>query len=547
MTKAKYILQIMIIISILLSGCTGETPVVVPTETEQPFVEFITPTPQIVTDENTDLCIVQQLPQGFSSKLSTDNEITQCTVKPAAIQLEIGSAQIVSEWIYALAAPYFTIDDNIGANLLKQAWLQGSQSGVMISHLMVDQSTYDVFSSLWGVPDAEFVLITTYDEMKSTAKEDVTNWAIIPFEQIEPVWKIITIDDQSPLRKDFKSENYALKAPISLSFTAIDPTITVESLVTKLDIPSTNRDASKLATVLLTGVTALVRGTADVMEKKGMTYPADEIRPWFLEADIVHISNEIPFAINCPPPFPRSDELVFCSKPEYIELLESISTDVVEISGDHFQDWGPEATLYTIDMYNEEGWKYYGGGVNLTDGLKPLKLEVNGNKIAFIGCNAKGGGYAGASDTHPGAAECDFDYMTDQIRQLREEGYLPIITFQHLEYYSYKAHPILVDDFHKVSDAGAVIVSGSQAHQPHAIEFYNGSFLHYGLGNLFFDQLNETPDTDKAFIDRHVFYDGKYLGTELLTIQFIDLAKSRPMTIEERQLLLYNVFKESKY
>jgi poly-gamma-glutamate capsule biosynthesis protein CapA/YwtB (metallophosphatase superfamily) len=36
-----------------------------------------------------------------------------------------------------------------------------------------------------------------------------------------------------------------------------------------------------------------------------------------------------------------------------------------------------------------------------------------------------------------------------------------------------------------------VIVSGSQAHQPHGFEFYNGSLIHYGLGNLFFDQYNE--------------------------------------------------------
>ena len=60
-------------------------------------------------------------------------------------------------------------------------------------------------------------------------------------------------------------------------------------------------------------------------------------------------------------------------------------------------------------------------------------------------------------------------------------------------------------------DAGATIVSGSQAHHPMVMEFYGGSFIHYGLGNLFFDQMyNETypilQGTRKEFIDRHVFY-----------------------------------------
>ena len=38
-------------------------------------------------------------------------------------------------------------------------------------------------------------------------------------------------------------------------------------------LPSGNRDADKLTTVLVTGVTALVRGTAYLMETNGMTYP----------------------------------------------------------------------------------------------------------------------------------------------------------------------------------------------------------------------------------------------------------------------------------
>ncbi len=415
----------------------------------------------------------------------------------------------------------------------------------MFTHLMVEQNTYDVFAALWGKPNGDFVSVLSLDEMKAQTKADPTNWAILPFENIEPDWKIISIDNQSPLRKDFSMEDYALQIPISLiPLQQTDP-VSLQTMSADLKLPFTNRDSEKLTTILVTGVTALVRGTANTMEQRGMTYPADDIRPWFLEADIVHISNEIPFAKNCPQPYPRINDLVFCSQTEYIELLESISTDVVELSGDHFQDYGPEATLHTIDLYNQEGWKYYGGGINQADAQKPLKLEDHGNKIAFIGCNAKGGAYAGASETTPGAADCDFDYITEQIKQLRADGYLPIVTFQHLEYYSYLAHPILQEDFHRVADAGAVIVSGSQAHQPHAIELRNGSILHYGLGNLFFDQLFETPETGKAMIDRHIMYDGRYINTELLTIQFINLARSRPMTLEERQLLLSNVFQAS--
>ena len=37
-------------------------------------------------------------------------------------------------------------------------------------------------------------------------------------------------------------------------------------------------------------------------------------------------------------------------------------------------------------------------------------------------------------------------------------------------------------------------------------------------------------ETRQAFIDRHVFYDGKYLGVELLTTLLEESARPRPMT-----------------
>jgi len=134
------------------------------------------------------------------------------------------------------------------------------------------------------------------------------------------------------------------------------------------------------------------------------------------------------------------------------------------------------------------------------------------------------------------------DVMTAQIKAAKADGYIPIVTFQHLEYYDYAASPYLVPDFHQVAEAGAAIVSGSQAHQPHAFEFYRGAFLHYGLGNLFFDQYGEGYAQRQAFIDRYVIYDGRVISTDLITIMFVDMARPRLMLPEERQELLETIF-----
>ncbi|NLC12884.1 MAG: CapA family protein, partial [Chloroflexi bacterium] len=254
-----------------------------------------------------------------------------------------------------------------------------------------------------------------------------------------------------------------------------------------------------------------------------------------------------PFATDCPEPqWVQEVDLVFCSDDSYIDLLKEIGTDVVELTGDHFSDWGPEAMLHTLDVYDSEGWSYYGGGKDIEEARAALKMELNGNKIAFIGCNAKAPGYATASETNPGAYHCDMEYMVSTIKELRAEGYMVISTFQHDEIYLWQPEPNMVADFRQLAEAGATIVSGSQAHQPHIYEFWEDSFIHYGLGNLFFDQLGWYDDSDKAFIDRHVFYDGKYLGVELLTTQFFNWSTPTWMTPEARAELLTRLFQYSQ-
>jgi poly-gamma-glutamate synthesis protein (capsule biosynthesis protein) len=347
------------------------------------------------------------------------------------------------------------------------------------------------------------------------------------------------VDGLSPIRRDFDLRSYRLKVPISLY--SDEPEL-VALIQSNFEIPPSNLDPQKMTIVAMTGVTALVRATAYAMEQRGMTYPAQDIRDWLRNADITHISNEVPFAVDCPYPDPVQADVRFCSRDHTIQLLEDIGTDVLELTGDHFQDWGADAMFHTLDLYRERGWLYYGGGADLADGRKALLIENHTNRIAFIGCNAKGGSFAQAGETEPGAAACDLDWMGGEISRLKQEGTLVIATFQHHEYYTYAAQPDQQRDFRQMAEAGAVIVSGSQAHQPQGMEFLNGSFIHYGLGNLFFDQYGVCEACRQGLIDHHVFYDGRYISTELSPIQFVDYARSRPMTFEEANDLLQALF-----
>jgi Bacterial capsule synthesis protein PGA_cap len=436
-------------------------------------------------------------------------------------------------WVYALVAPFPTVTDGVQIDEILHTWV-GQPSGAFAGRpLWMDAPTLAAFSALWGTPAAGAVRVVQADQLADSAWAARPAWAIIPFEQLEPRWKVLSVDGQSPIHNDFDPASYPLKIAFSLQPAAFN-------------LPSTNRDSHKLTVLAMTGVTAMARATADRMEKNGVLYPGKYVDSVLRAADITHISNEVPFDPACPTPDPWTLSLRFCSNPGYIALLQDAGADVIELTGNHLQDDGEANLDLTLEMYQKAGMKYYGGGRDLQDAYKPALLENNGNKLAFVGCDYPGPPNNWATDTSGGAAPCDFDKLTLEISQLRAQGYLPIMTFQYQEYY--QPNPTYEEeaDFRRMAKAGAVIVSGSQGHEPAAMEILNGAFIHYGLGNLFFDQMFSLP-TRELFIDRHVFYDGKYINTELLSYIIEDFSQPRPMTVLERAQFLASIFKVAGY
>jgi poly-gamma-glutamate synthesis protein (capsule biosynthesis protein) len=523
------------------ASATVEIPTLAPTITPMPPTSVPTPVvlnaAQVWASPATPLILREKFQSWGFQILATEQASANLYIDVA--QTSAG-AMHVSTWTYALVAPFPTLIDDVASQELLAAW-SGTAFGPFVGiPLLMEESTLQTFTELWGPPVEGAVQVVPSDQLLDTAWNQMPSWAIIPFEEIEPKWKVLTIDGQSPIQKKFDPIVYPLT--VNYRLMCVDQC----QIPGGMDFSYQNRDPNKLATVIMTGVTALVRATAKTMNTKGILYPGEEIRDLMREADVTHINNEVPFFTGCPEPDPNQPDQVFCSEPRYMELLTDMGVDVIELSGDHFADYDAVAMYETLDIYKQNNLPYYGGGYNLADGRKPLLMEVNGNKIMFIACNYKTI-YASATDTVPGAVPCDFDYMTEQIRYYRSQGYLPISSFQYHEFDSPEARPQQMIDFRRMAEAGALIVSGSQAHVPQVMEFYNGGFVHYGLGNLFFDQIAKRGPhlTENEFIDRHVFYDGKYLGVELFTMRLIDYAKPRYMTPVERDKLLTMYFNAS--
>lgn len=540
----------LILLTLLASACSGIFPGLTSGSDQHPL-----PLPQATTTAThvpfAGAWFSQALPAEMLKETGAVNLEKAADRSTAAVivapQMEAGSGlTLVSEstWVYALVGPFFEVRDGISLSDLQQVWLGGASEGLAGIRLVMEDSTKSAFTLLWGEPSQNTVLVKGAGEILDSTWNEKDAWAIVPFESIEPKFKVLKIDGLSPLDKPLNLESYPLIVRFGLYVHPEAGSATSEQVNTLKDsLPLTNRDESRMTVLIMSGTTALTRATAYKIDLKGAEYVISGVKDWFLAADLRHVSNEVSFDQNCPKADPNSSSMRFCSQPSYIEVLKGLGINVVELTGNHENDYGPEAFAETVKTYQQLGWTIFGGGLTPEDARQPALVENNGNKIAFIGCNPVGPANAWVNDTRAGVAKCDPEYYYGQIKTLKEQGYVVVATFQHQEVYQYMYDDYYRADFRQAAESGADIVSGAQAHYPMGFEFKNNALIHYGMGNFMFDQMDyPVVGTRREFIDRHVIYDGRYINTELLTALLTDYSRPRPMEPEERTQFLTDLF-----
>ena len=307
----------------------------------------------------------------------------------------------------------------------------------------------------------------------------------------------------------------------------------------------------------MSGVVAISRGLASKMDSlKNYSYPAQSIGGFLGDADLTHVSNESSFVQGCT----SYSGMRFCSRPEHLETLKKSGVDIVELTGNHNNDFGASNNAKSIQMIKDLGWDYFGGGVDITDASKILYKEVKGSKIAFVGYNYYDtmlGTAAIATSTRAGANSYSEEKLASDISKAKENADVVIVTFQFQECYSYPPSdviypicykPLSSPDqkgvFRKAVDLGADIVVGTQAHQPQTYEVYNGGMIYYGLGNLYFDQ-HKWIGTRQGLILSLYIQDGKFLQSRL-TPTYMDRNLIPRLASESEGNLLLDLLKKAR-
>lgn len=474
------------------------------------------------------------------------------------VQFDKENQAITSTWMYVPVVTFDNLKETIQFSSIESFW-KGFPDGLKYltdtdeaPTLLVSSDTYAALEFILGTPKENTpVEVVPADAISTLLWERRPNvWAIEAFDQLSPDMKVLTMDGVYIFGDNFNLDTYPLKAKIAMSGTEKAMGNATEDFLELKTWQSSNRDPNKMTRIVLSGVTAMTRATAHKMETLGITYPANGIMDFVGDAHVFHTSNEVAFSEMCPPADPFLSTTIFCASDEYMGLLKFIGLTVVELTGNHVNDYGPGAFRHSLDLYDKEGIGTFGGGRTPEDARDAYVVEVNGNKIAFIGCNVPGPFKAWASEEREGAAKCDEAYLEEELPRLAAENDIVIMTVQQWEFYRYSVGGEQLRQFTRYSELGADIVIGSQAHQPQGFSFIprtdgqSPSFLHHGLGNLFFDQMAQIG-TRQMFIDKLIVYDGKLISVVLYTGLIEDYCCARPMTLEERTSFLDIIFQAS--
>jgi len=193
--------------------------------------------------------------------------------------------------------------------------------------------------------------------------------------------------------------------------------------------------------------------------------------------------------------------------------LKFAGFDVITVATNHVKNCGivgcwNKALLDTIDNLTNAGIVPVGGGENLAEARKPVIIEKNGIKFAFLGASTVGA-EMWATNTDPGTYPLKSEYIVEDIKAARQIADVVIVLAQWGPEYTHNPDWDQFNLAGDMMDAGADLVIGNQAHWVQATETFPHGVVAYALGNFVFDQ-NWSKKTQQA-----VLFEATFKGSTL--------------------------------
>ena len=208
-------------------------------------------------------------------------------------------------------------------------------------------------------------------------------------------------------------------------------------------------------------------------------------------------------------PHLRSSEGIF-------EHLISLNTHAVTLANNHILDYGEKGLKATIDLCKKNDIHYLGAGMSIQEASKPLIIEKEGLKIAFLNfCENE---WSVATSNSGGANPLD---IIDNLSQIKEAGIqadFVIVIIHGGHEYNHLPSPRMVKQYRFYAENGADAIIGHHTHCISGFEIYQNVPIAYSLGNMLFTIKNDNEVWNTGLIAQLHIEKNKPIELKLIPI-----------------------------
>ncbi len=186
------------------------------------------------------------------------------------------------------------------------------------------------------------------------------------------------------------------------------------------------------------------------------------------------------------PPNKKENQFLFSAPPSYVSMLADNGIEAVSLENNHIMDHGE-------DVYEETKQTLSDAGIVYSSSTELGVFEVKGVQIAML------------SYLCIDRYESLWDKVPEDIRQAKSKYPVVIVSFHWGREKDYSPTNNQIRMGRLAADSGADLVIGHHSHRMNPIEYYNGVYICYSLGNFCFSG-NSKPSDMNSYLFQIQFY-----------------------------------------
>ena len=288
--------------------------------------------------------------------------------------------------------------------------------------------------------------------------------------------------------------------------------------------------------LVFVGDIMLSRAVDKVMEQKGdFNFPFRYVKEFLNSADLTFANLEGPIS-------DQGQELghlySFRADPQVISGLKEAGFDILSLANNHLYDWGPDALLDTISRLNNYNIQTVGAGYDQNQAYRPIILDIDNYKIAFLAASDIPPKNAAATQEKPGIAWLSSTLIEQEIMNIKNQVDLIVLSLHSGNEYLQLASDKQKTLYRQFIDAGADLIIGHHPHVIQEVENYNHGFIFYSLGNFIFDQ-NWSDSTSQGQAIEVILNQGKISQVNIFKVE-ISKKTFQPKILLETKKLFYS-------